>query len=70
MNLSDREYSGQISYRDTKTVLTIMNRIAAKDGLLLSNFLRKAVRTYLETRKVLTAQERRTLGLEVQTQLK
>jgi hypothetical protein len=42
-----------------------MNRIAMKDGLLLSNFLRKAVRSYLETRNDLTEEERRTLGLEI-----
>jgi len=35
-----------------------------KDGLLLSNLLRKAARDYLETRKDLTDQERRSLGLE------
>lgn len=63
--MSDTEYSEQVSYRDTKPVLAIMNRIAEKDGLLLSNFLRKSVRAYLETRKDLTEIERRILGLEV-----
>ena len=41
-----------------------MNRIAMKDGLLISNLLRKAVRNYLETRTDLTHKERRILGLE------
>lgn len=59
-----RDYRGTVHIKEDEAVIAIVDRLAKKDGLVFSNLIRKAIRSYLATRDDLTSQERQTLGLE------
>jgi hypothetical protein len=62
-HLSDATYSEQLTIRETKDILTIIQRLAVKEGQQVGVFIRTGFRTYLRDRDDLTEQERRILGL-------
>jgi hypothetical protein len=65
--LSDVNYSEQLTFRETKEVAAIIERIAKKEGQQVGALARTGLRRYLRSRDDLTDQEKKTLGLNDQT---
>ena len=64
--MSDTGLSEQITYRETKRIVDIVDRVAKNRGLQRTDVIREAVRTFLANGSHLTDQEKKDLGFNGQ----
>ena len=59
-------YSEQLTFRETKKVAAIIERIAKKEGQQVGALTRTGLRQYLRSRDDLTEEEKKDLGINGQ----
>jgi len=69
MTVSDTELSEQVSFRETKRIVAIIDRVAKNRGWQRTDLVRHAIRTWLANGSHLTEEERKDLGVD-QTETK
>ena len=63
MTVSD-ELSEQLSFRETKRIVEIIDRVAKNRGLQRTDIIRQAIRGWLASNSHLTDQEKKDLGVD------
>jgi hypothetical protein len=64
---SRREFSEDVSFRENRQVLAIVDRLANLDGQQRTHFIRGAIRDRCKKDPRLTDEEKKVLGIEIKS---
>jgi len=65
MTINGNEFTEQVTFRETKRILAIVDRVSQNRGVQRTDLIRQAIRAWLASESHLTDQEKKDLGITV-----